>query len=65
MITDREIENKAEELDLRPIDVEKDYVYGWLLRGLFSRPALAAQFVLKGGNALRKCYLPFPLRTWK
>ena len=58
MISDAEIETKAAEFQLRPLDVQKDYVYSWLLKGLFQRPALAAQLVLKGGNALRKGYLP-------
>jgi predicted nucleotidyltransferase component of viral defense system len=58
MITDQEIETRATEFQLRPIDVQKDYVYGWLLKGIFERPSLAAQLVLKGGNALRKGYLP-------
>lgn len=58
MISDKEIEQKAEEFQLRPLEVQKDYVYGWLLKSLFLRPLLAGQLVLKGGNALRKCYLP-------
>jgi predicted nucleotidyltransferase component of viral defense system len=58
MISDQEIDAKAKEFELRPLDVQKDYVYGWLLKGLFQRPALASQLVLKGGNALRKGYLP-------
>lgn len=58
MISDKEIETKATEFQLRPLEVQKDYVYGWLLKGLFQRPALASQLVLKGGNALRKGYLP-------
>lgn len=58
MLCDSEIEARAEEFNLRPLDVQKDYVYGWLLAGLFQRPALVAQLVLKGGNALRKGYLP-------
>jgi predicted nucleotidyltransferase component of viral defense system len=58
MISDSEIEAKAKAFELRPLDVQKDYVYGWLLKGLFQRPALANQLILKGGNALRKAYLP-------
>ncbi|HET8919429.1 MAG TPA: nucleotidyl transferase AbiEii/AbiGii toxin family protein [Xanthobacteraceae bacterium] len=58
MISDEEIERKAAEFQLRPLEVQKDYVYGWLLKGVFQRPVLAGQLVLKGGNALRKCYLP-------
>ncbi|WP_338695240.1 nucleotidyl transferase AbiEii/AbiGii toxin family protein [Bradyrhizobium sp. 26S5] len=57
MISDQEIDAKAKEFQLRPLDVQKDYVYGWLLKGIFQRPALASQLVLKGGNALRKGYL--------
>jgi predicted nucleotidyltransferase component of viral defense system len=57
MISDAEIEAKAKEFELRPLDVQKDYVYGWLLNGLFRRPVLANQLILKGGNALRKGYL--------
>ena len=58
MIIDDEVLRKAEEFQIRPIEVQKDYVYGWLLKGIFSRPILARQLVLKGGNALRKAYLP-------
>ena len=58
MISDKEIDAKKEEFELRPLDVQKDYVYGWLLKALFQRQALASHLVLKGGNALRKGYLP-------
>lgn len=56
MISDKEIEQKGREFQIRPIDVQKDYAYGWLLKAIFSRPILAQQLVLKGGNALRKGY---------
>lgn len=58
MITDAEIEQKSAEFQISPIEVQKDYIYGWLLKAVFSRPLLARQSVLKGGNALRKGYLP-------
>jgi predicted nucleotidyltransferase component of viral defense system len=58
MIADREIEQKAAEFALTPINVEKDYVYGWLLNAIYDRPQLASRLVLKGGQALRKAYLP-------
>jgi predicted nucleotidyltransferase component of viral defense system len=58
MISDPEIEQRSKEFELRPLDVQKDYVYGWLLKGVFQRPVLANQLILKGGNALRKGYLP-------
>ena len=58
MITDREIEEKAAELGIPPIHVEKDYVHSWVLWAIGSRPALRNLLVLKGGNALRKAYFP-------
>jgi predicted nucleotidyltransferase component of viral defense system len=54
MIADNEIEQKAAEFCISPINVEKDYVYGWLLKAIYDRPQLAARLVLKGGQALRK-----------
>ncbi len=58
MIADQEIDTKAKEFGLKPIDVEKDYIHGWLLRGIYTRSSLGASLILKGGNALRKAYLP-------
>ena len=58
MIRDEEIEAKAAGLSLTPNEVEKDYVHGWVLRAIASRPQLANTLVLKGGSALRKGYLP-------
>lgn len=58
MITDDEIEAKAAELSITPNEVEKDYVHGWVLQAIASRPQLANTLVLKGGSALRKGYLP-------
>lgn len=58
MITDVEIEEKAREFRINPADVEKDYVYGWVLNALYTQSTLGNQLVLKGGNGLRKAYLP-------
>lgn len=58
MITDQEIEQKAREFSISAPDVEKDYVYGWLLKAIYARPRLASRLVLKGGQAIRKAYLP-------
>jgi predicted nucleotidyltransferase component of viral defense system len=58
VITEREIEQKASEFSISPINVEKDYVYSWLLKAIYARPEPAARLVLKGGQALRKAYLP-------
>lgn len=58
MITKDEIDQKAKEYNINPPDVEKDYVFGWLLNALYSQSSLGSQLILKGGNGLRKAYLP-------
>jgi predicted nucleotidyltransferase component of viral defense system len=58
MIDRGEILTKAEELDLHPSNVQRDYVFGWLLSGLFRGDLANAAITLKGGNGLRKGYLP-------
>ena len=56
MIDATEIEEKAEEYEIHTSDVQRDYVFGWLLFGFFTQSALKDQLFLKGGNALRKGY---------
>lgn len=57
MITDQEIEQRAAQFSIFPTDVEKDYIYSWLLKAIYARPQLASRLVLKGGQAIRKAYL--------
>lgn len=38
--------------------VEKDYVQGWVLKGVYTDEILKDSLVLKGGTALRKTYFP-------
>ncbi len=56
MIGRDEIERAAELFQIHPSHVQRDYVHGWLLSGLFSSSELASRLVLKGGNCLRKGY---------
>lgn len=58
MINKQEIESKAQEFGIHPANVERDYVFGWLLSGIFAKSALRHTLVLKGGNAFRKAYFP-------
>jgi len=58
MITKEEIDQKAREFNINPTDVEKDYVFGWALHSIYSRSSLNNLLTLKGGNGLRKAYLP-------
>lgn len=56
MIGRREILDIARTLSLRPQIVEKDYVLGWVLAGIYSHKALADSWIFKGGTCLKKCY---------
>jgi predicted nucleotidyltransferase component of viral defense system len=57
LISRDEIDAKAAAFGIHASNVQRDYVFGWLLRGLLETP-LAPILVLKGGNALRKAYFP-------
>lgn len=59
MITKAELKNKATELAVGPVNVQRDYVFGWVLFGIFTSPALKDLLILKGGNCLRKAYFEF------
>jgi predicted nucleotidyltransferase component of viral defense system len=56
MIRRDEIDEKARQFEILPANVERDYVFGWLLFGLFTASPLRDKLFLKGGNALRKGY---------
>jgi predicted nucleotidyltransferase component of viral defense system len=56
MITKAEIEAKSREFEIHTANVERDYVFGWLIFGIFTVSDLKEIIFLKGGNALRKGY---------
>lgn len=58
MIQREEIAARAEEFGINASDVQRDYVFGWLIGGVFAESGLSNTLVLKGGNALRKAYFP-------
>lgn len=58
MIKKDEIEAKSEEFEIHTSDVQRDYVFGWVLFGLYSGSSLKDMLILKGGNAFRKAYFP-------
>jgi predicted nucleotidyltransferase component of viral defense system len=58
MITKDEVEAKAEEFGLHVANIERDYVFGWLLAGIYGVSPLKDVLVLKGGNCFRKAYFP-------
>ena len=57
MIDKREIIDAATALGLNPHVVEKDYVLGWMLWGIYCHDALAKSWIFKGGTCLKKVFL--------
>ncbi|MFK4086949.1 nucleotidyl transferase AbiEii/AbiGii toxin family protein [Kribbella sp. NPDC020789] len=58
MITRDELLEQATAFGLNESNIQRDYVFGWLISGIFKDSALRDTLVLKGGNALRKAYFP-------
>lgn len=58
MITYDELRAKAEEFGIHTSNVQRDYVFGWLIAAASSHAELGPALVLKGGNAFRKAYFP-------
>lgn len=56
MIAREEIDAKSAEFEIHPSNVERDYIFGWIIFGLFTVSSLKDELFLKGGNALRKGY---------
>src|SRR5437016_11886392 len=56
MIDRREILEAASSFSLLPNIVEKDYVLGWILAGIYAHEELAETWTFKGGTCLKKCY---------
>lgn len=56
MISKTELLSVSAATRLRPDVVEKDYMLGWLLAGIYNHPAIAKSWVFKGGTCLKKCY---------
>ena len=56
MITPGEIQQIAGRLGLRATQIEKDYIIGWVLKGISSNEYLKKRLLFKGGTALRKIY---------
>src|SRR4051794_2840121 len=58
MIEKAEIKAKAAEFRIHESNVQRDYVFGWVLAGIYSISELRDLLVLKGGNCFRKAYFP-------
>lgn len=53
-----ELKIKSAESKIDISVLERDYVIGWILRGIFDDLLLSKALVFKGGTALRKMYFP-------
>lgn len=58
MILKKEIELKAEAQNVPKSTIDKDWVLGHFIDGLFSIPEFSSHLVFKGGTQLRKCRFP-------
>ena len=56
MIDKREILAIARKTSLAPHVVEKDYVLGWVLAGIYGHEGRAESWIFKGGTCLKKCF---------
>jgi len=56
LINKYEIMEFSREFGLRANIIEKDYVLGWVLAGIFNHTEIGANWVFKGGTCLKKCY---------
>jgi predicted nucleotidyltransferase component of viral defense system len=56
MIDRDEIEAQSEALEVHVPNVERDYVFGWLLKTFYENSFLARSLIFKGGNCMRKAY---------
>lgn len=56
MIDRLEILETATRMSLGPQVVEKDYVLGWVLAGIYAHEELASTWVFKGGTCLKKSF---------
>ncbi len=56
MIDKSEIMEFSREFGLRANVIEKDYVLGWVLAGIFNHAEIRANWIFKGGTCLKKCY---------
>ncbi len=58
MIRPGEIQQIAGKLGIRDTQIEKDYVIGWVLKGISNNGNLKENLIFKGGTSLRKLYFP-------
>jgi predicted nucleotidyltransferase component of viral defense system len=58
LIKREEIDASAERMGVHVAHVQRDYVFGWLLKSISEDPYLGPLLALKGATCFRKIYLP-------
>jgi len=56
LIDKSEIMEFSKKIKLRANVIEKDYVLGWVLAGIFNHEEISADWIFKGGTCIKKCY---------
>ena len=56
MVTKNEVMDVADLCGLRPHLIEKDYVLGWVLTGIYHHTLLKDSWIFKGGTSFHKCH---------
>ena len=56
MVTKNEILNVKDLCGLNPHIIEKDYVLGWVLAGIYHHASLKNHWIFKGGTSFHKCH---------
>jgi len=56
VIDKSEIMEFSRKFNLRPNVIEKDYVLGWVLAGIFNPAGASSDWIFKGGTCLKKCW---------
>jgi predicted nucleotidyltransferase component of viral defense system len=56
LIDRREILELAAQTSLNPHVIEKDYVLGWILAGIYAHDKLSESWIFKGGTCFKKCF---------
>lgn len=56
MIKSGEVDKIASEKGVRSTQIEKDYIIGWILKGISQNDYLSQHLVFKGGTVLRKVW---------
>ncbi|MXW32753.1 MAG: nucleotidyl transferase AbiEii/AbiGii toxin family protein [Rhodothermaceae bacterium] len=56
MVIKKEVMNVARLCRLQPYVIEKDYVLGWVLTGIYHHSSLKNSWIFKGGTSFHKCH---------